>query len=162
MCQLGSDHLLRQKKEVLTIKGQYNIPYYEARKLEVSSKTTIYSQAVQLNKSTDYIYERIVKTLIQLNPGYWESFINKIKAVLNTTRTTNASVNLSEIKEESSTQTQTRSREKNDTGEKTVITPTTRPIIQPVTKSQNKTRSKDKRSPILPFVFTDSSPNKKK
>ena len=55
----GSDHPVyarsceswRQEKEMLTVKHQNNIPYYEARKLVVGSKTTTYSQAVQHNKS---------------------------------------------------------------------------------------------------------------
>ena len=41
----------RQEKEVLTIKHQNNIPYNEAHKLVVDSKTTTNSQAVQRNKS---------------------------------------------------------------------------------------------------------------
>ena len=41
----------RQEKEVLTLKHRNNIPYYEACKLVVGSKTTTYSQAVQPNKS---------------------------------------------------------------------------------------------------------------
>ena len=90
------------------VKHQNNIPYYEAHKLVVGSKTTTYSQAVQLNK-TPYKYETIVKTLIQLEPDIWESFINKIKASLDTTRAADASttsVDLVENKEESSAQTQ--------------------------------------------------------
>ena len=39
----------RQKKEVLTIKHQNNIPYYEVHKLVVGYKTSIYFQAVQHN-----------------------------------------------------------------------------------------------------------------
>ena len=60
----------RQEKEVLTTKHQNNIPYYEACKLVVGSKTTTYSLAVQRNKSP-YKYEMIVKTLIQLKPDDW-------------------------------------------------------------------------------------------
>ena len=81
----------RQEKEVLTVKHRTNIPYYEARKLVVGSKTTAYSPAVQPSKSP-YKYETIVKTLIQLEPGEWESFTNKIKASLDTTRATDTSV----------------------------------------------------------------------
>ena len=109
----GSDHLVyarsceswRQEKEVLTVKHRNNIPYYEARKLVVGSKTTTYSQAVQPNK---FPYK--FKTLIRLEQGKWESFINKIKASLDTTRATDVStrsVDLAENKEESSIQTQT-------------------------------------------------------
>ena len=68
----------RQEKEVLTVKHRNNILYYEARKLVVGYKTSTYSQAVQLNKSPYNKYKTIVKTLIQLDPGDWESFINKI------------------------------------------------------------------------------------
>ena len=111
MCQLwrGSSGVRKVlwEKEVLTIKHQNNIPYYEACKLVVGSKTSIYSQAVQRNKSAYNKYETIVKTLIQLGPGDWESFINKIKASLNNTRAADASVDLAENKKESSAQTQT-------------------------------------------------------
>ena len=99
-----------------------------------------------------------------MEPGYWESFINKIKASLDTTRTADASttsVDLAENKEESPAQTQTRLR-KTDTEEKTTITPTTRAIKHLVTKSPTKIRSKDKRSPIQYPDSTDSSPNKNK
>ena len=91
----------RQEKKVLTVKHQNKIPYYEARKLVVGSKTTTYSLAVQRNKSLHSKYETIVKTLIQLEPGDWESFINKIKASLDTTRaadTSTTSVDLAETK----------------------------------------------------------------
>ena len=54
----------RQEKEVLTVKHQNDIPYNEARKLVVGSKTTTYSQAVQRNKSLYNKYETIVKALI--------------------------------------------------------------------------------------------------
>ena len=108
----------RQEMEVITVKHQNNIPYYEARKLVVGSKATTYSQAVQHNKSPYNKYETIIKTLIQLEPDNWESFINKIKASLDTTEAASsdtASVvssealqrDLTENKEESSTQTQT-------------------------------------------------------
>ena len=118
----------RQEKEVLTVKHQNNIPY-ETRKLEAGSKIT-YSQAVQRNKSPYNKYETIDKTLIQLELGYWESFINKIKASFDTTRAADASttsVDLAENKEEPSAQTQTRLR-KTNTEEKTGITPSTRLI----------------------------------
>ena len=112
----GSDHPLytrsceswRQEEEVLTVKQQNNIPYYEACKLVVGFKTTTYSQAVQRNKSPYKKYETIVKTLIQLELGNWESFIYKMKASLDTTRaadTSITSVDLAENKDESSTQT---------------------------------------------------------
>ena len=130
----------------------------------VSSKATTYSQAVQRNKSSYNKYETIVKILIQLEPGYWQYFINKMKASLDTTRAAAASttsVDIAENKEESSTQTQTRLG-KTD-AEKTEITPNTRPIKHPITKSSSKIRSKDKRSPIRPLASTDSSlPPKKK
>ena len=48
------------EKEILGIKHKNNIPFNEARKMIVGSKTTTYSQAVQRNK-TQYNYERIVK-----------------------------------------------------------------------------------------------------
>ena len=70
----------------------------------------------------------IVKTLIQLEPGDWENFINKIKASLDTIRTADTlttSVDLAENKEESYAQTPTRLR-KTDIEEKTAITRTTR------------------------------------
>ena len=154
----GDDHLVcarscesqRQEKEELTIKQQNNIPYYEACKLVVGSKTTTYSRAVLHNKSPYSKYETIVITLIQLKSGDWESLINKIKASLDTTRAADASttsVDLAENKEKSFAQTQTRLG-KTDTEEKTGITPSTRPIKHLVTKSPNKIRSKDKRSLI--------------
>ena len=152
----------RQDNEILTVKHQNYIPYSEAHKLIVGSKTTIYSQAVQRNKSSHKKYETIVKTLIQLEPGDWESFINKIKASLDTYRAADTSttlIDLAENKEESSAQIQTQLG-KTDPVEKTAITPKTRSIKRPVTKS-NKTRSKDKRYPIRPHVSTDSSSNKK-
>ena len=73
----GGNHLVyarscesyRQEKAVLKIKHQNNIPYYEARKLVVSSKTTTYSQAVQCNTPPCNKYEMTVKILIQLEPG---------------------------------------------------------------------------------------------
>ena len=125
----------RQEKEVLTVKHQNDIAYNEARKLVVGSKTTTYSQAVQRNKS-QYKYEMIVKTLVQLEPGDWENFINEIKASLDTTRAVDASttsVDLAEYKEKSSARTQTQLG-KTDNEEKTAITPTTRPIKHPLNK----------------------------
>ena len=156
----GGDHLVyarsceswRQEKEVLTVKHQNNIPYNEAHKLVIGSKTASYTQAVQPNKSPYNKYEMIVKTLIQLELGEWESFINKIKASLNTTRAgdvSTRSVDLAENKEESSAQIQTQLG-KTDKEEKTAITPTTRPIKHPVTRSPTKSRSKDRRSPKWP------------
>ena len=106
----------------------------------------------------------IVKTLIQLELGDWESFINKIKSLLDTTRAADASttsVDLAENKKESSAQTQTQLG-KTDTEEKMAITPTTLPIKHPVKKSPTKIRSKDKRSLLRLPYSTDSSPNKKK
>ena len=50
----------RQEMEVLIVKHQNNIPYYEARKLVLGAKTIPYSQAVQRNKSP-YKYERLLK-----------------------------------------------------------------------------------------------------
>ena len=91
------------------MKHQNDIPYYEARKSIVGSKTMTYSQAVLRNKYNKF--KMIVKTLIQLEPGNWESFINKIKALLDTTRAadaSNTSVDLAENKEELSAQTQSR------------------------------------------------------
>ena len=160
----GGDHQVyarsceswRQKKKALTVKHWNNIPYYEAHKLVLGSQTTTYSQAVQPNKSPYNKYETIVKTLIQLEPGEWESFINKIKACLDAIGATDAStrsVDLAENKEESSTQTQIRLG-KTDKEEKTAKTPTTRPIKHPVTRSPTKSRSKDRRSPIQPLAST--------
>ena len=154
----GSDHLVyvrsceswRQDKEVLTVKYPNNIPYYEACKLVVGSKTTTYSQAVLRHKSPYNKYETIVKALILLEPGDWESLINKIKALLDSIVAVDpptTSLDLAENKEESSAQTQTRLG-KTNTEQKTAITPSTQPIKHPVTKSPTKIRSKNKRSPI--------------
>ena len=154
----------RQEKEVLTVKHPNNVPYYEVRKLVVGSKTTTYSQAVQRNKSPYNKYETIVKILIQLEPGEWESFINKIKAFLDTTRATDAStrsVDLAENKEESSTQTQTRLG-KTYKEEKRAIIPTSWPIKRPVTRSPTKSRSKDRRSPNTTSWFGRFLSKKKK
>ena len=89
----------RQEKGILTVKHQNNIPYYKACKLVAGSKTTAYSQAAQRNKSP-YKYETIVKTLIQLELGDWESFINKMIASLDTTRAADTSTTSVENKEE--------------------------------------------------------------
>ena len=56
------------EKEILGIKHRNNIPYNEARKMIVGSKTTTYSQAVQHNK-TQYNYERIVKKIDSAGAG---------------------------------------------------------------------------------------------
>ena len=131
----GGDYLVytrsceswRQENEMLTIKHQNDIPYYDVCKLVVSPKTTTYSQAVQHNIFPYNKYETIVKTLIQLKLGGWESLINKIKASLDTTRASDASttsVDLAENIEKSTIQTQT-SLGKTDTEEKMGITPTT-------------------------------------
>ena len=93
----------RQEKELLTVKHQNNIPYYEACKLVESSKTTRYSQAVQRNKSPYNKCEMIFKTLIQLEPGDWESFINKIKALLDTTKATDTSITSVDLAENKTT-----------------------------------------------------------
>ena len=125
----------RQEKEVLTVKHQNNIPFYETCKLVVGSKTTTYSQAVQHKKSLYNKYVMIVKILIQLEPGDWERFVNKIKALLDNTRAADTSTTLVDLvvnKEESSAQTQTQLG-KTNTEEKT--TTTTQLIKRPVTKS---------------------------
>ena len=63
----------KQEKEILGIKHRSNIPFNEAWKMIVGSKTS--------NK-TQYNYERIVKELIQLEPGDWEGYIKEIRASL--------------------------------------------------------------------------------
>ena len=91
----------RQVKEILKVKHQNNIPFLEARKILVGSKATTYAQAVQHNKST-YNYESMIKTLIQLEQGEWEGYINKIKLTFNIVRapeTPNTSGDLAENKE---------------------------------------------------------------
>ena len=103
----GSDHPLcarycegwRQEKGALTIKHYNNIPYYEARKLVVNSKTSTYSQADQRIKFS-YKYEMIVKTLIQLESSDWGSFINKIKATLYIIRAEDASTTSLDLADE--------------------------------------------------------------
>ena len=56
------------EKEILGIKHKNNIPFKEAQKMIVGSKTTTYSQAVQRNK-TQYNYERIVKKIDSAGAG---------------------------------------------------------------------------------------------
>ena len=70
-----------QEKELLTVKHQNNIPYNETCKLVIGSKTTTYSRGVQREKSPYNNYEKIVKALILLEPGDWESFINNINNI---------------------------------------------------------------------------------
>ena len=92
----------RQEKEVLAVKHQNHIPYFEARKLVVGSKTTRYVTLNCQGISPYNKYETIVKTLIQLEPGGSANFIHKIKASFDTTRATTTSMDLAENKEESS------------------------------------------------------------
>ena len=76
----------------------------------VVSTTPAYSHAVQRRKGPNNECKEIVKTLIQLEPGDLESFINDIKVSLelgknNTTRVSEASFirkNLTENKDKSS------------------------------------------------------------
>ena len=56
------------EKEILGIKHRNNIPYNEAWKMIIGSKTTTYSLAVQRNK-TQYNYERIVKKIDSAGAG---------------------------------------------------------------------------------------------
>ena len=77
----------RREKEIFSIKYKNDIPYYEARKMVVESNTTTYSQTVQQGKKQHDKYEEFVKTLIQLDPGDWGSFINKMKASLELDKT---------------------------------------------------------------------------
>ena len=75
----------------------------------VGSKTATYSQAVQRNKTQYNNYERMVKKLIQQEPGDGESYINEI-IIIDTTRASEApttSGDLAEDKVISSAQTQT-------------------------------------------------------
>ena len=91
----------RQEKEILKVKHQNNIPFHEARKIVVGSKATTYAQAVQHNKSP-HNYESMIKTLIQLEWGEWEGYINKIKSTFNIVRapeTPNTSGDIAENKE---------------------------------------------------------------
>ena len=105
----------------------------------------------------------MVKKLIQLKPGDWESYINEIRASLDTTRASEAPSTLRDLaadKVKTSAQTQT-STGKIDLEKKMEITPTARPVKCAPEKSPSKTRSKDRRSPIRPPTSTDTSPNKK-
>ena len=129
----------------------------------VGSKTATYSQAVEHNKTQYNNYGRMVKELIQLDLGDWESYINEIRASLDTTRATEAPTTLGDLtadKVKTSTQTQT-STGKINQEKKMVITPTTRPVKCAMEKSPFKTRSKDRRSPIRPSTSTATSPNNK-
>ena len=73
----GGDHSIyarsceswRLGREILGIKHKNNIPYNEAWKMVVGSKTTMYSQAVQHNQTQYNNYGRMVKRLIRLEPG---------------------------------------------------------------------------------------------
>ena len=101
----------------------------------------------------------MVKKLIQLGPGDWESYINEIKTLLDTTRATEApttSGDLAADKVKTSTQTQTYAG-KIDQEKKMEITPIIRPFRCATEKSPFETRSKDRRSPIRPPTSTDTS-----
>ena len=65
----------------------------------VESNTTTYSQAVQQEKKQHDKYVEFVKTLIQLDPSDWGSFINQMKALLkfNKNDTTTTSETLRKI-----------------------------------------------------------------
>ena len=150
------------EKEILGIKHRNNIPFNEARKIIVGSKTTTYSQAIQCNK-TQYNYEGIVKKLIQLEPGDWEGYINEIRASLDTnkiseTPTTKADLVADKMKTPPHSQTST---VKTDQEKSMELSPTTQPTKCVMEKSPSKTRPKDRRSPIRPPNSTDTSPNKK-
>ena len=58
-------------------KTQNNIPYHEAWKIVIGSKTPAYYHVAQRGKAPHKKYEEIMKTLIQLETGDWESFINE-------------------------------------------------------------------------------------
>ena len=128
----------------------------------IGSKTTTYSQAIQRNK-TQYNYKRIVKKLIQLEPGDLEGYINEIRASLDTNKisempTTKADLVADKVK----TPVQTHiSTGKTDQEKSMELSPTTQPIKCVTEKSPSKTRPKDRRSPIRPPTSTDTSPNKK-
>ena len=146
------------EKEILGIKQKINIPYNEARKMIVGSKTT----TVQRSK-IQYNYERIVKKLIQLEPGDWEGYINKIRASLDTnkipeTPTTKADLVADKMKIPTQTHTSTGKTDQENSME---LSPTTQPIKCVTEKSPSKTRPKDRRFPIRPPTSTDTSPNKK-
>ena len=150
------------EKEILGIKHRNNIPNNEARKMIVGSKTTTYSQADQRNK-IKYNYKRIVKKLIQLEPGDWEGYINEIRASLDTNKipekpTTKADLAADKVKTPAQTHTSTG---KTDQEKSMELSPTTQPVKYVTKKSPSKTRPKDRRSPIRPPTSTDTSPNKK-
>ena len=150
------------EKEILGIKHKNNIPFNEAQKIIVGSKTTTYSQAVQRNK-TQYNYERIVKKLIQLEPGDWEGYINEIRAPLDTnkiseTPTTKADLVADKVKTPAHSHTST---VKTYVEKSMELSPTTQPTKCVTEKSPSKTRPKDRRSQIRPPNSTDTSPNKK-
>ena len=94
----GCDHLVyarsyeswRLEREILGIKHKNNIPYNEARKMVVGSKAATYPQAVQRNKTQYNNHERMMKKLIQLEPGDWESYIQEVRASLDTNSATEA------------------------------------------------------------------------
>ena len=105
----------------------------------------------------------MVKKLIQLEPGDWESYINEVRASLDTTRATEApttSGDLAADKVKTSAQTQI-STEKIDQGKTMEITHTTLPVKCATEKSPSKTRSKDRRFPIRPPTPTDTSQTRK-
>ena len=78
----GSCISRKLEKEILAIKHKNYIPYHEARKMVKGSKTAAYSYEVQRGKAPHKKYEEIGKTLIRLEPGKWENFINKINKSL--------------------------------------------------------------------------------
>ena len=146
------------EKEILGIKHRNNIPYNEARKMIVGSKTTTYSQAVQRNK-IQYNYERIVKKLIRLEPGDWEGYINEIRASLDNnkipeTLTTKVDLVIDKVKTPAQTYT---SAGKTDQEKCLELSPTTQ-MCNGEISFKNKTED---RSPIRPSTSTDTSPNKK-
>ena len=112
--------------------------YNEAWKI-----TTTYSQAVQHNK-IQYNYERIVKKLIQLEPGDREGYINEIRASLNTnkipeTPTTKADLVTDKVKTPAQTHT---SADKTDQEKSMELSPTTQPVKCVTEKPPSKTRPK--------------------
>ena len=166
----GGDHPIfarsceswKLEKVILGIKHRNNIPFNEARKMIVGSKTTTYSQAIQHNK-TQYNYERIAKKLIQLEPGNWEGYTNEITVSLDTnkiseTPTTKADLVADKVKTPAHSDTATVKTNQEKSME---ASPTTQPIKCVMEKSPSKTRPKDRRSPIRPPTSTDTSPNKK-
>ena len=147
------------ENEILGIKHRNNIPYNEARKMIVGSKTTTYSQAVQHNK-TQHNYERIVKKLIQLEPGDWEGYINEIRASLDTNKildTPNTKADLVVDKVMTLAHSHT-SMVKTDQEKSMELSPTTQPTKCVMEKSLSKTRPKDRTSPIRPPTSTDTPP----